>query len=137
MLWRKLISENFGKELGGWYSQEGREGHGVGLWKFIKKVWGTFKAKTRFEASNERRIKFWHDVWCDDMPLKDSFHSLFTFAIAKKAWMDDVWEVEGGMVTWNPCFSRNFHDWKLDVVNNFFLKLNEFSRFRGEVDKMV
>ena len=54
------------------------------------------------------------------MSLKDSFPSLFTFAIAKKAWMDDVWEVEGGMVTWNPCFSRNFHDWEWDVVNKFF-----------------
>ena len=27
----------------------------------------------------------------------------------------------GGMVTWSPCFSRNFNDWELDVVNNFFL----------------
>ena len=107
------------------------------LVEVYKKGWGTFKAKTRFEVDNGRRVKFWHDVWCDDMPLKDSFPSLFTFAIAKEAWVDEVWEVEEGMVTWSPCFSRNFHDWKLDVVNNFFLKLNEFSRFRGEVDKMV
>ena len=85
---------------------------------------------------NGRRVKFWHDVWCNDMPLKDSFPSLFAFAIAKKAWVEDV-RVERGMVTWNLCFSRNFHDWELDVVNNFFLKLGGFGRFREEEDKMV
>ena len=70
------------------------------------------------------------------MSLKDSFPSLFTFAIAKKAWVEDV-RVERGMVTWNPCFARNFHDWELDVVNNFFLKLSGFGRFREDEEKMV
>ncbi|RVW56591.1 Clathrin heavy chain 2 [Vitis vinifera] len=88
----KTFSGKFGEEPGGWCSQEGREAHGVGLWKSIRKVWGTFKAKTRFEVGNGRRIKFWHDVWCDDMLLKDTFPSLFTFAIAKEAWVDDVQE---------------------------------------------
>ena len=129
MLWRKLFFGKFGEELGGWCSWEGREGHVVGLWKLIRKVWGTFKVKTRFEEDNGRIVKFWHDVWCNDMPLKDSFPSLFTFAIAKEA--------EGTMVTWNPCFSRNFYDWELDVVNNLFLKLSEFGRVREKQDKMV
>ncbi|RVW48074.1 Cell division protein FtsZ-like 2-2, chloroplastic [Vitis vinifera] len=100
----------------------------------FRKIWGR---TGRFEVDNGRRVKFWHDVWCDDMPLKDSFPSLFTFAIAKEAWVDEVREVEEGMVTWSPCFSRNFHDRELDVVNNFFLKLSEFGRFREEEDKMV
>ena len=33
----------------------------------------------------ERIIKFWHDVWCDDMPLKDSFPLLFTIVASKEA----------------------------------------------------
>ena len=45
----------------------------VGLWKLIRKVWGTFKVKTRFEEDNGRIVKFWHDVWCNDMPLKTLF----------------------------------------------------------------
>ena len=39
-----------------------------------------------------------------------SFPSSFTFAIAKEAQADEVWEV-GGMIIWNTCFSRNFHNW--------------------------
>lgn len=35
----------------------GREGNGIGLWKAIKRGWGTFKAKTRFVVGNRTRIK--------------------------------------------------------------------------------
>ena len=62
-------------------------------------------------------------MWCDDIPLKDSFPSLFTLGASKEAWVEDVWEVEGGMVTWNPCFSRNFHDSEMDVVQILFENL--------------
>ena len=40
-----------------------------------------------------------HDVWHDDIPLKDSFPSLFTIATSKEVWVEDVWEVEGRMIT--------------------------------------
>ena len=50
--------------------------------------------------------------------------------------MEDIREV-GGMATWNPCFSRNFHDWEMDADQNFILKLNKFGRIRCEEDKMV
>ena len=33
----KPIDGQFGEELGGWSSQVGREGSGVGLWKLIRK----------------------------------------------------------------------------------------------------
>ncbi|KAL6316672.1 hypothetical protein AAG906_019585 [Vitis piasezkii] len=45
MLWRKLIVGKFGEEPGGWCSKEGREGHGVGLWKCTKKDGELLKPK--------------------------------------------------------------------------------------------
>ncbi|RVX09572.1 hypothetical protein CK203_012400 [Vitis vinifera] len=91
---------------------------------------GIFKAKTRFEIGHGRniiffnrchgrRIKFWHDVWCSNVPLMYSFPSLFSFATSKEAWVDNVQEVEGEMVMWNPCFSRHFQDWEMDNVEEF------------------
>ena len=73
---------------------------------------GIFKAKTRFEIGHGRniiffnrchgrRIKFWHDVWCSNVPLMYSFPLLFSFATSKEAWVDNVQEVEGEMVMWN------------------------------------
>ena len=38
-------------------------------------------------------MKFWYDIQCNDISLKDSFHSLFTFAVAKEVQVDDVQEV--------------------------------------------
>ena len=84
------------------------KGYGVGLWKSIRKGWGNFKSKTRFEVGHERRINFWHNVWCNDIPLKESFPLLSTLATFKEAWVYDVQEVKGGMVTWNLCFLRHF-----------------------------
>ena len=91
---------------------------------------GIFKAKTRFEIGHGRniiffnrchgrRIKFWHDVWCSNVPLMYSFPLLFSFATSKEAWVDNVQEVEGEMVMWNPCFSRHFQDWEMDNVEEF------------------
>ena len=67
----------FGEEPSGWYSWIRREGYVVGLRKLIRKRWQIFKVNMRFEVGHGRRIKFWHDVWCGDVPFKDSFPSLF------------------------------------------------------------
>ena len=87
-----------------------------------KKKKGIFKTKTRFKVGTERKIKFWHDVWCDDISLKDSFSSLSTIATSKEEWVGDVQYVEGEMVTWNLCLSRNFHDWAMNTIKEFFSK---------------
>ena len=50
--------------------------------------------------------------------------------------MDDVQEVEGGLVMWNPCFLRHFQDWKMDKVEELLQKLYMLGRSSGN-DKMV
>ncbi|RVW94890.1 hypothetical protein CK203_034573 [Vitis vinifera] len=58
MLWRKLIVGNFGEEPGGWCSKEGREGHGVGLWKCTKKDGELLKPKQdlRFRGEEDKMV---------------------------------------------------------------------------------
>ena len=51
-------------------------------------------------------------------------------ATSKEAWVEDVREVGGGMVACNPRFSRNFHNWEMDAIQNFILKLHKFGRIR-------
>ena len=47
-------------------------------------------------------------MWCDDIPLKYSFASLFTFANANKARADDIYEVEEGIVALNLASQETF-----------------------------
>ena len=32
---------------------------------------------------NERRVKFWKDLWCDELTLKEAFPNLFRLAVNK------------------------------------------------------
>ena len=36
-LWNQVIYEKYGEEREEWFTQAGREGYGVGLWKAIRK----------------------------------------------------------------------------------------------------
>ena len=59
-------------------------------------------------VDNGRRTKFWHDVWCGDAYLKDSFPSFFSFTSNKEAWVMNAWEVISRQVVWNLGFMRQF-----------------------------
>ena len=51
--------------------------YGVSLWKFIRWGWSTFSRFLQFDVGNGPRVKFWHDVWCGDCPLRAGFSELF------------------------------------------------------------
>ena len=51
--------------------------YGVSLWKFIRWGWSTFSRFLQFDVGNGPRVKFWHDVWCGDCPLRAGFPELF------------------------------------------------------------
>ena len=41
--------------------------------------------RSSFVVGNGRGVEFWKDVWCGEMPLCDSFPSLFVIAEPKDA----------------------------------------------------
>ena len=42
-----------------------------------------------FEVGDGSQIRFCHDIWCGDQPVKEAFHELFCIARNKKAWVSD------------------------------------------------
>ena len=68
-------------------------------------------------------------VWCYDIPLKDSLYYSPLWFLRRH-----VLKVVRRL---NPCFSRKFHVWEMDAVQNFFQKVNEFGWIRLEEDKTV
>jgi len=60
----------------------------------------------RFEVSDGSHIRFWHDIWCGDRPLKLYYPALYTIARSPDAWVVDNLSVVGGVAHWNVLFTR-------------------------------
>ncbi|RVW65336.1 hypothetical protein CK203_058121 [Vitis vinifera] len=89
-LWKRVIVGKFGEEGEGWSSGVSREGMGG-------------------ESSFGYK-------WCGDTLLKVPFPTLFAIANSKDALVVDMWEQDGDLCRWHPSFSRQFHDWEVEMV---------------------
>ncbi len=64
------------------------------------------------------RIRFWHDKWCGDAPLKTMFPILFDCSSSRDASLASCLTnlgVNEGRV-WNITFIRDFNDWEVEEV---------------------
>ena len=75
----------------------------------------------RYEVGDGSKVRFWHGVWCEDLPLKFSFSKLFTIACGKDAWVKDHMQFQNGNIHWNIFFTRPVHDWEVTVSGLCFL----------------
>lgn len=55
-------------------------------------------------------VRFWYDMWCGDMILKDAFSILFGIACAKDAVVTTHLDLCGGSNQGNVSFTRVAHD---------------------------
>jgi hypothetical protein len=82
-------------------------------------------------------IRFWHDLWCGNRPLKLCYPVLYSIAHFPDAWVVDNLSVVGGAAHWNVLFTRYAQDWDLEMVISFYEQLYS-SRIRlEEVDRVV
>ena len=121
-LWRCVLVAKYGVDLGGWRTSYIRGPYGCGVWKGIMLGWNEFFQHIEFVVGCGNRIRFWQDKWCGDMALMDRFPSLYACStqrevtIASVLMRSDV----GGPCEWNVTFGRDFNDWELDLVVEFF-----------------
>jgi hypothetical protein len=114
------VDAKFGSTWDGWCSLGPLGSHGVGLWKNIRKGWRLFCSYTRLILGNGSRIRFWDDVWCGEVPLKEAFPVLYDIACDKDAHVADHLVVVSGSYQWDVSFFRAAHDWEVDVLASFF-----------------
>lgn len=69
---------------------------------------------------NGVRTKFWHNLWCRNIVLKEAFPVLFGIDHAKDASIVDNLEFLGGSTQWNVSFAREAHDWEVNIFASFF-----------------
>jgi hypothetical protein len=71
---------------------------------------------------NESRIRFWDDVWCGEMPLKEAFPSLYDIDCDKNSLVAVHLILESGSFQCDVKFIRETHDWEVDVLASFPLR---------------
>jgi len=134
--WRVAVESKYGSLWGGWCSRKSVGAYGVGLWKNIRKRWGIFSGFSRLEVGDGVRTKFWHDLWCGDMVLKEAFLVLFGIAQMKDASVADNMEVLGHSIQWNVSFVREAHDWEVGVFASLFHVLHLAMVSRDHADRL-
>ena len=70
------------------------------------------------------------------MTLKEKFPLLYSIACEKDASVATNVEFLGRAPQWNVIFSKEVHDWKVDVVTALFQKLQSVAIQRGIQDKL-
>jgi hypothetical protein len=63
--------------------------YSLGVWKSTRKRWEDFYKFVSYEVGDGFTVRFWHDLWCGEKPLKFFFPKLFTIARCKDAWVVD------------------------------------------------
>jgi len=82
------------------------------------------------------KICFWHDLPWGDTTLKVAFPALFGIAYVKDAAVADNFEHLGDSIQWNMSFTREAHDWEVDVFVSFFQVLHSVKVSRDTEDKL-
>ena len=94
-LQRRIIKAKYGNELGVCsHSIDGP--YSVNLWKFIRRSWLIFSRFLQFDVGDGIKVKFWHNVWCGDCPLKLAFPELFSISHHKETLIDNVLHFSNG-----------------------------------------
>jgi len=118
--WKSVVDAKYGSTWAGWCSLLPLGIHRVGLWKNIRKGWSLLCSYIRLILGNGSRIRFWDDVWCGELPLKEAFPVLYDIARDKDADVADHLVVVSGSYEWDVSFFRAAHYWEVDVLASFF-----------------
>jgi hypothetical protein len=126
------VDINYGSMRDGWCSKEVGGCFGVGVWKCIRRGWDVFAIHVSFEVGDGYRVLFWHDVWCEELPLK-LLPELFTIVCGKDTLVAENMQRQNGNILWNILFTRHVQDWEVEVVSRFFELLYSIKvRYEGD-----
>jgi hypothetical protein len=78
-MWRSVVATKYDSLRGGWCSKEVVGPYGVGVWKCIRRGGKVFSNFVRYEVRDGSTMRFWHDLWCGEQPLKLSLSIIIQY----------------------------------------------------------
>jgi len=75
-----VVVSKYGVAGFAWYPSVPSGSYGFSLWRYISKGWKKFSPFFSFKVGDGSSVYFWHDRWCDVVPLRETFHGLFALA---------------------------------------------------------
>jgi hypothetical protein len=82
------------------------------------------------------KIRFWHDLWCEDQPSKAVFPKEFSIAHNKEALVAEHVQFIDGTLQRNITFTKPMIDCEVELVSLFFNLLYSLRLRRGGEDKI-
>ena len=77
--WRLVMDRKYVSEAGGWCSNVVSGSYGVS-WKHIKRASNAFSSFVSIKVFDGGQTRFWHNIWCGERSLKETFMELFCIA---------------------------------------------------------
>ena len=137
-LWRRVLVAKYGVVRGGWITNKPRGTHGCSLWKHVMMGWEVFTSHFGYDVGLGDRVLSWHDSWCSNYPLKETFPVLFGCSLNQDDFVASVLvsRSPGSPREWNLNFGRSFNDWELDQLMAFFSLIHSHTPRGEEADKL-
>ena len=70
-------------------------------------LWLIFSRFIQFNVGDGTRVKFCHDLWCGDCPLKEAFLELYRIFCDKESSIAEIMHFPNGILHWDVQFSRS------------------------------
>ena len=61
----------------------------MGFWQEIRKEGSLLLKNASFVVGDDRRVRFWKDIWCGNSPIREAFPSLYALAVSQDVWIAD------------------------------------------------
>jgi hypothetical protein len=108
-LWRRVLVAKYGVVRGGWITNKPRGSHGCSIWKHVMMGWEVFASHFSHDVGMGDRVLFWHNRWCSNRPLKETFPVLFGCSLNQDDFVASVLvsRSPGSSCEWNLSFGRS------------------------------
>ena len=75
--------------------------------KYVRWEWANFSRNISYVVGNGVKVRFWHDLWCDIMPLKKAYLELFSITCDRDVAVTDLMFFRNGVQHWDLNFLRS------------------------------